>query len=88
MLEYFKVISAPRDFSDYAIRVHLSNHPNPRNLADGRVHLREVFSLIEYLNDRNQEMTFDGHPGIVTKVEIDPVRKKVVLRVKLSSIQI
>lgn len=83
MLEYFDVIWAPREFGDYKIRAHLTNHGNPRNLAEGMVNLDEILSLLKQLSHEGSKMTFDGCFGKVTKVEIDPLQKEIVLRVKL-----
>ena len=83
MLEYFDLIWAPREFGDYKIRAHLQNHENPRNLAEGMINLEEILSMLKQLSDEDSQMTFDGCFGKVTKVEIDPLQKEIVLRVKL-----
>lgn len=84
MREYLDLIWASRELGDYEIRAHLSNHSNPRNLVEGNVSLKDIFSLLNDLNHDNHEMTFDGYLGIVSKVEIDSIQKKIVLQVKLS----
>lgn len=85
MLDYLDIAYSFGNAGDYEIRVHLSNHSNPRCLTTGKINIENVLSTISYLSQNNNEMTFDGYYSSVTKVELDLIKKTVVLHVILRS---
>ena len=54
----------------------LSPQETPRSLE-------QLVELMRMLEQSDGDMTFDGYPGKVTKLELDPVRREAVLRVTL-----
>lgn len=85
MLDYIDIAYSFGNAGDYQIRANLSNHSNPRCLTTGKINIANVLSTISYLSQNNNEMTFDGYYGSVTKVELDLTKKTVVLHVILRS---
>lgn len=83
MLDYIDVAYSCSNTGDYEIRAYLLNHSNPRCLTTGKIGIENMLSTILYLSQHNNEMTFDGYYGSVTKVELDLTKKTVVLRVIL-----
>ncbi len=67
----------------YRVRVQFLGERRRNLIAERTSDLEQLFELMRMLEQSEGDMTFDGYPGKVTKLELDPVRRKAVLRVTL-----
>jgi len=52
-------------------------------IAERSSDLEQILELMRMLEQSDGEMVFDGYPGKVTKLELDPLNREAVLRVTL-----
>lgn len=69
----------------YRVRVRFLGEGSRSLIAERSSDLEQLVELMRMLEQSEGDMTFDGYPGRVTKLELDPARREAVLRVTLVS---
>ena len=69
----------------YRVGVRFLGEGNRSLIAERSSDLEQLVELMRMLEQSEGDMTFDGYPGRVTKLELDPARREAVLRVTLVS---
>ena len=67
----------------YRVRVQFLGERRRNLIAERTCDLEQLVELMRMLEHSDGLMTFDGYPGKVTKLELDPARREAVLRVTL-----
>ena len=67
----------------YRVRVQFLGERRRSLIAERTGDLEQLVELMRMLERSEGDMTFDGYPGKVTKLELDPARREAVLRVTL-----
>ncbi len=67
----------------YRVKVRFSGERNRNLIAERSGDLEQIIELMRMLEQSDGEMAVDGYLGKVTKIELDPVLRDAVLKVKL-----
>lgn len=68
----------------YRVRVRFLGEGSRSLIAERSSDLEQLVELMRMLEQSDGHMTFDGYPGKLTKLELDPARREAVLRVTLA----